>query len=319
MNTFAITEADLQAYVDIRLSDVTRSEVEAYLAAHPDDARRLAGYSHINNDLHSYFDRILSEKIPDRLLACFDHKAFDTTAKSAPMTSRISFAGVRARLRDLTRRLFEGGQASGILVPASPVGGWRPASFALTAAWLSLGVALGWQMQLALPHDDMPPMVRHAAVAYATYASEVAHPVEIQASNEDHLETWLSKRLGMNLQAPKLETVGFALMGGRLLAGTHGPAAQFMYEDGDGRRLTLYVKTQEMGYDKSRSFEFAQEREINAFYWIEGGTGYVLSGNLGRADLWKVADEAQRQMSSPHEAKGNPKKSASSSPRGVAI
>ncbi|WP_310447701.1 anti-sigma factor [Thiobacillus sp.] len=316
MNKSSITEADLQAYVDNRLSDARRGEVEAYLAAHPDDARRLVGYSHINDDLHDHFDPILSEKIPDRLLACFDTKAFDTQAESAPASLRIPFASLRARLRDLTKR---GGRALGILVPASPVGGWRPASFALTVAWLSLGVALGWQMQLALPHNDMPPMVRHAAVAYATYASEVAHPVEIQAINEDHLEAWLSKRLGMNLQAPKLETVGFALMGGRLLAGTHGPAAQFMYEDGVGRRLTLYVKTQEMGYDKSRSFEFAQEKEVNAFYWIEDGTGYVLSGNLGRADLLKVAEAAHRQMDSLHEMKVNPKKSASSCPRVVVI
>lgn len=319
MNKFSITEADLQAYVDNRLSDAARGEVEVYLAAHPDDARRLAGYSHINNDLHGHFDPILSEKIPDRLLACFDSKALDAEAESTPLSSRISFASIRARLRDLSKRLFGGGRASGILVPASPVGGWRPASFALTAAWLSLGVALGWQMQLALPHNDMPPMVRHAAVAYATYASEVAHPVEIQASNEAHLEAWLSKRLGMNLQAPKLEAVGFALMGGRLLAGTHGPAAQFMYEDGVGRRLTLYVKTQEMGYDKSRTFEFAQEKEVNAFYWIEDGTGYVLSGNLGRTDLLKVAEAAHRQMGSLHEMKVNPKKSASSRPRVVVI
>jgi len=305
----------LQAYADNRLSDAARGEVEAYLASHPDDARRLAAYSHMNDALHAQFDPILSEKIPDRLLACFD-----TPTESAPPASRISFAGMRAGLRDWSRRLLGGGGASGILVPASSVGGWRPASFALTAAWLALGVALGWQMQLALPHNDMPLMVRHAAVAYSTYASEVVHPVEVRASNEDHLEAWLSKRLGMNLQAPKLEAVGFALIGGRLLAGTQGPAAQFMYEDGVGRRLTLYIKTQEMGYDKSRSFEFAQEKEVNAFYWIEDGTGYVLSGNLGRADLLKVAEAAHRQMDAVHEVQGNPKKSASTSrPRVVAI
>ncbi|MDO8942488.1 MAG: hypothetical protein Q7U75_04855, partial [Desulfobacterales bacterium] len=81
----------------------------------------------------------------------------------------------------------------------------------------------------------------------------------------------------------------------------------------------LYVKTQEMGYDKSRSFEFAQEKEVNAFFWIEDGTGYVLSGNLGRADLLKVAETAHRQMDSLHEMKGNLKKSASSCPRIVVI
>jgi anti-sigma factor RsiW len=309
----SVTETDLQAYVDNRLGDARRGEIEAYLAAHPDDARRLARYSHINNELHGRFDPILSEKVPDRLLACFD-----TPAEPAS-PSRFALADIRARIRDLSGRFLRRGRVPGILVPASPVGGWQPASYALTAAWLSLGMVLGWQMQRALPQDDMPPMVRHAAVAYVTYASEVAHPVEILASNEDHLEGWLSKRLGMNLRAPKLEAVGFTLMGGRLLAGTHGPAAQFMYEDGVGRRLTLYVKTQEMGYDKSRSFEFAQEREVNAFYWIDDGTGYVLSANLGRADLLKVAQAAQQQLNVPHETRGNQKKSAAGPHRVLTI
>ena len=199
-------------------------------------------------------------------------------------------------------------------MPATSPSGWRPASYALSLSWLSLGAFLGWQMQHGLPQNDMPPMVRHAAVAYVTYASEVVRPVEIQASNEDQLEAWLSKRLGMNLQAPKLEAAGFTLMGGRLLAGTHGPAAQFMYEDGVGRRLTLYVKTQEMGYDKSAAFKFAQEKEVNAFYWIDSGTGYVLSGNLGRSDLFKVAEAAYQQLNAPGEVLSDPKKSASKRP-----
>ena len=105
----------------------------------------------------------------------------------------------------------------------------------------------------------MPPMVRHAAVAYVTYASEVVHPVEVDASHEAQLVAWLSKRLGMNLRAAKLDNVGYSLMGGRLVAGTQRPVAQFMYEDKSGRRLTLYIKTQESGHDQSTAFRFARE------------------------------------------------------------
>lgn len=308
----SISETDLQGYVDKRLSDARRSEVETYLASHPEDARRLAGYSRINSDLHGDFDPVLNEEIPDRLLACFH-------MEPARHPIRKPFADMLAKLRGLAERFFGGGGTTGIPVPVSPGSGWTPAAYAFTAAWISLGVVLGWHMQRALPHSGMPPMVQHAAVAYVTYANEVVHPVEIQASDEDHLEAWLSKRLGMDLMAPKLEAVGFRLMGGRLLAGTQGPAAQFMYEDRVGRRLTLYVKTQEMGHDKSKSFTFAQEKEINAFYWIEQGTGYVLSGNLDRADLLKVAEAAHRQLDAPGEAKGSPQKSATSRPRVVAI
>lgn len=305
----SISETDLQGYVDKRLSDARRGEVETYLASHPEDARRLAGYSRINSGLHGDFDPVLNEEIPDRLLACFHNQA-----EPARHPVRKPFADLLTKLRGLAERFFGGGGTTGIPVPVSPGSGWTPASYAFTATWISLGVVLGWQMQRALPHSGMPPMVQHAAVAYVTYASEVAHPVEIQASNEDHLEAWLSKRLGMDLRAPKLEAVGFKLMGGRLLAGTQGPAAQFMYEDSVGRRLTLYVKTQEMRHDKSASFEFAQEKEVNAFYWIDDGTGFVLSGNLARADLLKAAVAAHEQMNAPVGYSRSTRKSAATYP-----
>jgi anti-sigma factor RsiW len=305
-----ITDADLQAYVDHRLSDAERSAVDIHLAAHPDDAQKLARYSRLNDDLRELFDPVLNEKIPDRLL-----EVFPGSAESRASSFRDVLSGRWAGLRGMLGRL------PSLLVPApaSSSGGWRPAAYALTLTWLSLGVVIGWQMQRVLPQTGMPPMVRHAAVAYATYASETAHPVEIQASEEDHLEAWLSRRLGMNLKAPRLEAVGFTLMGGRLLAGTQGPAAQFMYEDKIGRRLTLYVKTQEMGHDQSAAFRFAREKDVNAFYWIDSGTGYVLSGNLDRSDLFKAAEATYRQLGAPDKWIGNSRKSASMPRHGTFI
>lgn len=119
-------------------------------------------------------------------------------------------------------------------------------------------------------------------------------------------EAWLSKRLGMNLKAAKLDAVGFTLMGGRLLPGTQRPVAQFMYEDKMGHRLTLYIKTQEMGYEQNAAFQFAQEDEVNSFYWIGNGTGYVLSGNMDRADLLKVAVAVYTQLNTPAPARESP-------------
>lgn len=275
--------------------------MEAFLATHPDHAERAAQYRRVNADLHSMFDPVLDEAIPDRF-----SRIFSGTAEATPPLPRALHSGKRSRLREVIEFIFGASGPSGLLAPALPLGGWRPPAYAVTLGWLSLGVALGWQMQRALPHNELPPMVKHAAVAYVTYASEVVHPVEIQASNEAHLEAWLSKRLGMNLKAAKLDAVGFTLMGGRLLPGTQRPVAQFMYGDKVGRRLTLYIKTQEMGYDQSAAFRFAQEDEVNSFYWIENGTGYVLSGNLDRADLLKVAVAVYTQLNTPAPARESP-------------
>jgi len=51
----------------------------------------------------------------------------------------------------------------------------------------------------------------------------------------------LSKRLNRTLTIPSLHEYGFELVGGRLLPGEDGPAAQFMYQNANGERLTLYM------------------------------------------------------------------------------
>src|SRR3546814_9895703 len=82
---------------------------------------------------------------------------------------------------------------------------------------------------------------RDADLAYTVYAPEQRHAVEVPVADEKHLLAWLSKRLDRTLNVPSLREYGYSLLGGRLLPGPAGPAAQFMYEDASGKRLTLYI------------------------------------------------------------------------------
>jgi anti-sigma factor RsiW len=119
--------------------------------------------------------------------------------------------------------------------------------------------------------------------------------VEVGADQEAHLLRWLSKRLGVSLKIPHLAGLGYSLVGGRLLPGERGPAAQFMYQDIKGQRLTLYVRAG----DDSRAqtaFRFAQENGVSVFYWLDGRLGYALSGETGREELLRVADAVYRQL-----------------------
>ena len=127
------------------------------------------------------------------------------------------------------------------------------------------------------------------------YAPEVRHPVEVGANDEEHLVRWLSKRVGTNLKAPQLSAVGYDLVGGRLLSGPQGPVAQFMYQDGRGQRLTLYVSRQK-GEPRDTAFRFSQEDRVSVFYWVDGNFGYALSGEIGKQQLLKVADVVYKQL-----------------------
>ena len=106
---------------------------------------------------------------------------------------------------------------------------------------------------------------------------------------------WLSKRLAIPLKVPVLASEGFELLGGRLLPGTDGPVAQFMYQDASGKRLTLYV-TRPHGGDDVTAFRFAQEGAVSVFYWIDRDCGYALSGEIDKPSLARVASVVYRQL-----------------------
>jgi len=186
----------------------------------------------------------------------------------------------------------------------------RPATAAAVSASIStpvlstvrtrastVGGLIGWQLNGYFGEQrlEASAWARRAAVAHVVYSPEVRHPVEVGADQEAHLVNWLSKRLGAPLKVPHLGSIGYSLVGGRLLPGDRGPVAQFMYQDAKGQRLTLYVRTNP---DDSRetAFRFAQENNVGVFYWLDRKLGYALSGEVERAELLRVATTVYRQL-----------------------
>ena len=250
-----VTEAELHAFADGRLAEERRAEVEAWLAARPEDAERVADYRRLHQELRAAYQPVLDEPVPAHL----------------------------------TR-------------PREPGFGWR--KVAAIAGWMVLGAVLGaaagWELRGARPNpaqaDVGAAMARRAAIAHATYSPEVRHPVEVGADQEAHLVAWLSKRLGAPLRAPKLDEVGYSLVGGRLLPGDNGPVAHFMYQTSRGTRVTLYVRT-EMAGNRETAFRYAREGNVGVFYWVDRKLGYALSSaDISKEDLLKVANAVYQQL-----------------------
>jgi anti-sigma factor RsiW len=166
------------------------------------------------------------------------------------------------------------------------------------AALLAVGCVLGWQLRGMAPDDKAMldiAVAQQAAIAHAVFTPQRRHPVEVTADDEAHLVSWLSKVLGAPLRAPHLAEIGYALVGGRLLSAPEGPAAQFMYEDAKGRRITLYVVRNPRWHGKAE-FRFAERQGVSVFYWIEGTLGYALTAEMVRPDLLKVAQAVHKQL-----------------------
>ncbi|MGO4573808.1 anti-sigma factor family protein [Microvirga sp. 2TAF3] len=253
-----IGEDDLQAYVDGYLAPERRGAVEAYLAANSAVAAQVAAYAQQHKDLRTRLAAKANEPIP----------------------ARLRIANIMVERRRAPKRLW--------------------AASAAAAVWLAVGLALGvsghaWfsSHNAAMPPDTQR-VAQDAITAYRTYVVEKVHPVEVGASQEAHLVQWLSRRLGKPLLAPDLTNQGFHLIGGRLLPAGSSPAALFMYEDGQGNRLTFYARPD--GRDEQTAFRFESEGDVSAFSWIDQDLSYVITGRTDREKLLTIAETIHRQV-----------------------
>jgi len=256
-----VSDGDLHAYLDGRLPKQRRAEVEAHLAAVPADAEKVAAWGRLNGELHALFDPELDRPLPEEWT--------EPRPRSAWRAWR-GWHGARA-------------MASAAAVMLFVVGG-----------------AAGWVAREATTTVEptavtSTPIVYYAARAHEAFAQEVRHAVEVPGDQEEHLVRWLSNRLGAPVRAPHLGDIGYKLMGGRLLPSGHTLAAQFMYEDRSGARLTLYVKSG-MKTNSETAFRYEEQGDVAVFFWIDGPLGYALAGQVSRENLLRVARVVHTQL-----------------------
>ena len=265
MTMQAISEAQLHALADGVLQEEQRAAVDAHLHAHPQDAARVDAWREQNRQLRALFDPVLDEAVPSHLMQAASPPAANGAWQRHAMQAAAAI----------------------VLVIAGGAGGW-----------LLRGDG-GDTGDMRTASASPLALARSAAIAHAVYTPEVRHPVEVGVEQEAHLVQWLSKRLGSTLQPPALAPLGYQLIGGRLLPGDgDGPVAQFMYEDGGGKRLTLYVAKERAGKQET-AFRYTQEKDLGVFYWIDGQLGYALSANLPKQELGKIANAVYAQLEQP--------------------
>jgi anti-sigma factor RsiW len=180
---------------------------------------------------------------------------------------------------------------------SGPTRGGRTAWWQAAAAVLLLAVggAAGWILRGEAPPGFTPPDLTHNAIsAHSIYVRERRHAVEVEAKEEKHLVRWLSKRLGQPIRMPNLLTLGYRLVGGRLLPDDGKPAAQFMYENDKGSRLTIYVRRNVES--REMAFRFVSEKDVSAFYWLDENFAYALVGDLSREGLHEAAKIIHREL-----------------------
>ena len=250
------TDRDIHMALDGEMPADEQGDFEAWLSVNPDKKALSTRIVEDRRRLREALEPVLREPVPEAL-----------------------------------RKLVEGDQPA----PARRTGWWR---LAAAAALLAVGGGSGYALGLSgwkPVGSDCAIIADRAIEAYVIYSAEKLHVVEVGAAQRDHLVGWLSKRVGTRLVAPDFSAAGYELVGGRLLPAASKPAAQFMYQDKSGARISLYVARDSGGADTG--FRLKEEQGACAFYWLDGGYGYAVTGAaMSQEKLQALASAAYKQL-----------------------
>ncbi|MCR0984893.1 anti-sigma factor family protein [Roseomonas populi] len=238
----------LHAYVDDRLDAGQRAKMERRLAADPELRRRV-------NDWQAQ-DAVLRDALSFKL--------------REPVPPSLSVAALaEARMRTTTR----------------PVARWRMAAGFVLA--LGLGAAGGWFGHRMMPFDEIALLGMESASAYRVFANDPARAIEVSSSNRAEMAAWMTQKLGRRVVLPDLSSVGYSLLGGRVLSTLSGAAAMLIYESAGGDRLTVYVRP--MGIGREAEMQLLDVKALEGYGWINRQIGYSVMSDGDRELLRPVA------------------------------
>jgi anti-sigma factor RsiW len=260
--SIAISDDDLHAFVDGQLPPQRQAAVARHLQEQPEAAERVAAYVAQREALRAAFAPIAAEPVPPRL----DLQSL--------IAGRLSAADRRTAWR------------------AAAV--WQVAAAVLLA--LLVGGAGGWALhgRFGAGPSDLALLAQDAIANHVVYTADRKRPTELGAEQRDDLAKWVSNRLGRPVAPPDMSAAGFRYMGGRLAATPQGPAGQFMYQNADGKRLTVFVLPMRDAPDTAtRTVDIGT---TDGCAWIDKGVGYTVVAPVPPKELHDLAVEVRRQL-----------------------
>jgi anti-sigma factor RsiW len=264
MNDRQIDEGELHALVDGELDTARQAEVEAWLSENPDAAGRVARYRAQNAGLHALFDGVLAEDLPPAIVG-----ALAGRRQWLPRGAAIA--------------------AGFALLLSGAVAGW------VVRGEMSPGADVAARIAEATPPIDTRELMVRAAMAHVVSSDDDLHLPATEGA--DDIGQYMTTRMGEQVRVPQLTSLGYRLVGGRVLPDTGGPAAQFVFEADDGARVSLYVRSEAAsGVD----ITYALADDLSMFYWNDSEHSYALVREIedeaGRDALLKVAKSVYRQI-----------------------
>jgi len=253
-----VIDADLHAYIDGELDEAERLRIEAYLVDHPEESETIQKYQKINSGFHQLYDSVLNSPLPENLDSSVTKKSYPSI-----LPNMLKVAAVAS------------------FMAITGAGGW---------------IAHGLWSESAT-NQDLVHLVQPATFAHSVYSTDPHYPVEFAADKKELLADWLSQRMHTDIKAPILNNLGFELIGGRLIPSTNRMAAQFMYQNSNQERITVYVRRDDWSA-RATDFQYRKQDGMQIFYWSDGTMGYAVTGNINKSLLISAADKVHKTFNS---------------------
>src|SRR5690349_11762150 len=221
-----LDDATLAAYVDGELDPDQLREIEQAIARDPEARIKVRKMREISALLRSACSEARFQNVPDALIQVAQPRR---RKRVNPWVSRALAASV-------------------------PFAGFIGGDYVVHTQWT----------------HETGDMERHSdlldeiAAYHLVYARETEHLVEVPASRQAHIESWLGARLNRRLSVPDLTSFGMKFEGARMLVIGGYPVAQLIYSREHGEPVAVCVT---FGEQKSAPLEIAQYHGINVASW----------------------------------------------------
>ncbi len=147
---------------------------------------------------------------------------------------------------------------------------WASAAVLLVA--LGAGGLGGWQAREATLVGSVLPMA-DALQAHRLFAASQA--LDIQASDPVRLRDWLGQHFSQVGPLPDLGEYGFEPVGARLLSNEQGPAALLVFQDRQGQRISLFLRSPGDLFPRMPEGQRV-DGQLEARYWSHGAYNFAL-------------------------------------------
>jgi anti-sigma factor RsiW len=262
-------EVRLSAYLDGEVSEAERKELEQLLAR-DDEARLLLEMLKSGSAFgNKAFEEFLHDPVPLSLVRRIKqgpgvNPKAERVVNAAPRQTKVRL-WPRALAASIALLLI--GSSTGYIIGRTSNDSAQPADVAAARTWL----------------DDIADYHR----IYSRQTAE--HLVEVPASRDGRIESWLASSVGVNFSLPDLSARGLRFEGARLLVTGGKPVAQLMYRNDDGDVFAICFLKIKPGTPEGKMTESIRD-DIAMISWQKSGASYVVVGPSADASLQQLAD-----------------------------